>query len=387
MQIAHPQISTIVALILVAAPLATPPGVYAQAGPAPATVAGNAGGFDFSGVDAFWPVYESLRRGDEPSPAAWDAVFATLGYAALEARERRRASLEVAMRLAFSPSRVTARDSALKTNTFTARATRHLMGIPAARDSIERFRGVLASSRVIDAARRRVAAFVPRGLADSVPPPPVALVFFLDDGRGYPTVIVGDLLRLARAGADTGYLAHEFYHSYRRRFAAAYRAHSPADAGVEELLAYPVEEGTADQLDKVAYAQLRDSAFAIYMKRPGAPAYAPEYRANFAKAAEWMAMVSRTLERAAANPDSASQIARAARDSLPDSGRPLGAFMAWTIGRLRGRDALIRSGGDQYQFWLYYETTARDAALEGTVLPRLSPAALAVIRRLVRQYR
>lgn len=357
----------------------------------PRAASGQAGvpttGFDFTGVDAFWPLYTALRRGEEPTAVAWDAIFATPGYAALEARERRRVGLELAMRLAFAPARAVARDSALKTNTFTARATRHLMGIAAAHDSIERFRAVLRGSRVIDVARRRVAAFVPRGLADSVPPPPVALVFFLDDGRGYPTVIVADLLRLARAGPDTGYFAHEFYHSYRRRFTVSYRAPESADVGIQELLAYPVEEGMADQLDKVGYAELNDSAFASYMKRPGAPAYAPEYRANYARAKEWMAVVSRTLERAAARPDSATQIARAGRDSLPDSGRPLGAYMARTIDRLRGRDALIRSGGDEYQFWLYYETTARDAAREGVVLPRLSPGALALIRRLAQQYR
>jgi hypothetical protein len=340
------------------------------------------GGFDFSGIDAFWPVRDALSRGQEPAPAAWDRMFATPGYAALETRERRRAALETAMRAAFNPARTAERDSLLRTNTFASRAARHLMGVAAARDSMDRFRATLTNSTVLDAARRRVADFVPRGLTDTVAPPPVALVLFLNDGRGYPAVIVADLLRLLRTGVDTSYFAHEFFHSYRRRFGVAYRAHAPQDAGLEELLAYPVEEGVADQLDKRVFVDLSDAEFASYMKRPGALVYAPEYRANHSRAAEWMALVSRTLERTAARPDSAAAIARRDRDSLPDSGRPLGAFMARTIDRQLGRSALIRVAGDTYGFWLDY-----DRAAEAANTPRLSAAALAVVRRLSAQYR
>src|SRR4051794_4347152 len=81
---------------------------------------------DFSGVDAFWPVYDALVHDQEPDAARWNALFATPGYAALEARERRRAALERAMRAALMPSRAVERDSLLSTNSFVGRATRHL---------------------------------------------------------------------------------------------------------------------------------------------------------------------------------------------------------------------------------------------------------------------
>jgi len=340
--------------------------------------------FDYSGVDAFWPLMATLQRGTEPSTAAWDRMFATPGYAALETREHRRAALQAAMRLAFMPALAAARDSAINGSGFAARSLRHLLQLPAARDSVERFREELSRSSVLDAARQRVAAFVPTGLTDSVASPPVALVFFLDDGRGYPTLIVGDLLRLSRAGMDTGYFAHEFYHAYRRRFAVAYRAPAAADAGLEELLAYPVEEGTADQLDKRAYAEMNDPEFASVMRRPGAPTYAPGYRDNYRRAADWMQLLSRALERAAEMPDSANAIARSVRDSLPDSGRPLGAFMARTIDQRLGRNALVPAGADQYAFWFEYD---RAAARAGPGAPRLSVAAMQVIARLRAAYR
>src|SRR4051812_13707337 len=86
---------------------------------------------DFSGVDAFWRVYDALVRDREPGAAQWDALFATPGYAALEARERRRAGLERAMRAALMPSRAGERDLLMRTNGFVGRATRHLAAIPA----------------------------------------------------------------------------------------------------------------------------------------------------------------------------------------------------------------------------------------------------------------
>jgi hypothetical protein len=140
----------------------------------------------------------------------------------------------------------------------------------------------------------------------------------------------------------------------------------------------------ADQLDKGEWGEMSDAGFAAFMARPGAPAYAPGYRANYARAAEWMGMVSRALERAAGTPDSASVIARAVRDSLPDSGRPLGAFMARMIDRVLDRETLIAAGRDEYAFWLEYD---RAAAAVGPDAPRLSARAMTVIHRLVSQYR
>jgi hypothetical protein len=336
--------------------------------------------FDESGLAAFWRVQGQLARGAEPPAGDWDAMFTTPGYAALQERERRRAAIEAAMRLAFLPSMAAARDSAIRTNSFTGRSARHLMGVPAARDSITRFLATLRGTAAIGIARSRVSEFVPLGLTDSVAPPVVALTYFLDDGRGYPTVIVGDLLRLTRTGIDTGYFAHEFYHFYRRRFTRARAEPPPNDAGIAELLEYPVEEGLADQLDKRRYVDPPTAAFEAMAARPGFPAYARGYREAYNRAPEWMAKVSVALERGAAMRDSASVFARALRDSIPDQGRALGAFMARTIDRASGRAALIAASTDAYAFWLAYDEVASRTA----AAPRLSAAALGVVRRLAR---
>ena len=338
---------------------------------------------DFSGIDRFWPVYNTLTAGHEPSRAAWDSLFATPGYAALEARERRRAAIEQAMRVALMPGRAATRDSVIRAGGFTARAARHLAGLPAARESLAVFERELRRSDIVETARRAVSAFLPQGLADSVPPPPIALIFFADDGRGYPSLVIADLLRLARTGLDTGFFAHELFHFYRRRFAVSPTPRA-SDAGIVELLAYPAEEGVADQLDKRRYVETTDDGFAELMRRPGASRYAAEYRAAYRRAGEAMARVSAALEHARAQPDSANAIARVARDSLPDAGRALGAFMAHAIDSMLGRQALISAAGDTFRFWHAYDRAAIRAA-QG--VPRLSARASEVIRRVERTSR
>src|SRR5262245_56850946 len=77
---------------------------------------------DFSGIEAFWPVYEELVPDREPDSTAWSSLFATPGYAALEARERRRRSIETALRFALMPSRAAARDSVERAGGFVGRA-------------------------------------------------------------------------------------------------------------------------------------------------------------------------------------------------------------------------------------------------------------------------
>lgn len=334
--------------------------------------------FDASGMDAFWLIRWQLGRGHEPSVQEWNALFATPGYAALQERERRRPELERAMRLAFVPALAALRDSAVRVGSFVGRSAAHLMGAPVARDSMERFLATLRTSDVVGVARKRVSALLPPGLADTVAPPPVALVLFLNDGRGYPNVIVADLLRLTRTGIDTGYFAHEFFHYYRRRFARVRPAPAAAEIGMDELLSYPVEEGVADQLDKNAFAEMSDAEFAREMARPGASAYLTSYRDAYRRAPEWMARVSRALGRGLAKPDSASIFARAMRDSIPDQGRAMGSFMARTIDRGAGRAALIAAAADTYDFWIAYDDVARRTA----GAPRLTERAMAVVRRM-----
>src|SRR5687768_3485718 len=86
---------------------------------------------DFTGVDEFWRIAGLLQRDIEPDSAQWNALFATPGYTALDAREQRRGAITLGMRSAFKPSLHATRDSILGTNTWTARVVRHMQSLPA----------------------------------------------------------------------------------------------------------------------------------------------------------------------------------------------------------------------------------------------------------------
>ncbi len=69
--------------------------------------------FDFSGIDPFWDVHDTLAADAEPSDSLWEALWNTPGYELLERVERRRSALSDGFRLAFRPSMRTAADSVL----------------------------------------------------------------------------------------------------------------------------------------------------------------------------------------------------------------------------------------------------------------------------------
>lgn len=56
---------------------------------------------DIDGIARFWTIHDLLARGEEPTAETWDALFATSGYALLEAREGRRRALQQAFRHAY----------------------------------------------------------------------------------------------------------------------------------------------------------------------------------------------------------------------------------------------------------------------------------------------
>ena len=98
---------------------------------------------DDSVVRQFWVVCDFLRGDREPAAADWDALFATPGYAALEAREHRRKTLTEAFRLAYMPSRAADRERAMAKGGWIAYVLPHLTKVPEARADLDAFRARL----------------------------------------------------------------------------------------------------------------------------------------------------------------------------------------------------------------------------------------------------
>lgn len=297
---------------------------------------------DFSGVDHFWTIADSLQQGREPDTAQWDALFAASGYAALEAREKRRAALQQGIRLAFNPSLVSERDIVLAGTTWTARVIRHVQKIPGQRAALERFRTQLVRDAFLARAIERAQTLLPAGATARLGTPRVSFIFFLPDGRGYPDIIVADLANIAGRTDVVPFFAHEVTHFYYAHLARERGSVpvTPFETVRLTLLTKLFEESLGDQHDKAPFADATAAEFERMPLDEDRRAYFRDYRARYAEATT----LANDLARALASGD-AKTVETLGRQ-LPLEGRPLGFHMTRVIRRKLGDERLKALVGD-----------------------------------------
>ena len=335
--------------------------------------------FETAGLSTFWKVFDRLRADQEPTDAEWAELWAAPGYAVLEARERRRASLTRAFRLAFRPSLADSLALELGRSGWLQRALRHATEVAANRDSVTRFVAALTASDHLAEARRRALALLPAAAA-SAPAPAVSLLLFLD-ARGYRERLLLDPLYFMRLPDPIGVLAHEFHHYYRNAIARPLRPFG------DDLLAWVLSstesEGVAGLLDKGDIPRLTPEEIARrYRSLPDQRQYFEDYQREYRRSDHWLRRVEDVLERVGRHPDSARVLGARLHADIPDTGRILGAFMASAIVQRRGVDALLSVVGDPFAFWRLY------GAIGGVdELPAgLSSTALMVMSDLEKSY-
>ena len=338
-------------------------------------------GLDTSSLERFWQVYEMLQTDREPSDRTWDSLWATPGYALLETRERRRAALTRAMRLAFRPSLSAEKVAALRENNWLARAVAHMSRIPEHRDTLSRFVASL-DRRAMDRGAALAQRYLPPETVSRAPIPNMSLVYFLD-ARGYQERLLIDPLYFLELPNPIEVMAHEFHHYYRSTLPLLHRSYG------SDLLAWVLStvesEGIPGLLDKAEVPALSSEAIRGRYRDPAQQKYYLDYRVEYNERSNHrLRQAERVLEVIAAHPDSATTLGPWLHRELPDNGRILGAFMAAAIERQLGRDALNRTVGDPAAFWrLYGEAASRDASLP----QGLSPLALRTLAVLDSTYR
>lgn len=331
--------------------------------------------FEMAGIDRFWEVHDTLAGGNEPSPALWDSLWSTPGYAMLDQRERRRPALSNAMRYAFNPALKSARDSVLSAGGWTPRALLHLEQVAPLRDSLARFRRQLTERGWIDEGRSLAQRYLPPGTIDSLPPPPVSMLYFLD-ARGYSRLLI-DPLHFMELRNPVAVLAHEFHHYYNGVLPSRYEDYG--DDLLAWVLATTETEGIAGLLDKADIpAMTADQIVATYPDS-SARAYWLMYSQEYHEPGPRLRQVESVLERAGRHRDSTAVLGRWLHGDLPDNGRILGAFMAATIERAFGRDSLVRLVGAPFDFWRAYGGAATRV---GDAPAGLSEAALVTLGRV-----
>jgi len=333
---------------------------------------------DYSGVELFWKTYDVLSQDREPTPALWDELFSNPGYAALERKEHKRSVLNEAFRIAYKPSYKERIAPALERGDFTSQIIPHLLDVPSKKRLLDNYLASLRDTRWLSRALDRTQTLMPEGLTRQHAPPPISFIIFAPDARGYADIVVVDLLALEKNFDPEGFLAHEFFHYYRRFFATRYSTTTDKEP-LLNVLENAQEEGTADQLDKRRVPFLSEEELKSLVPNDGDRSFFDDYRRAYANANYWLGRVESVLQDHASGSKEAPDSARSLKKAIPIDGRPLGAFMARTIQDVLGLQKLASVSGDALSFWLLYNEAARKSSGRARVL---SQPAIEMISRL-----
>lgn len=321
---------------------------------------------DFSGVAQFWRLVDILQTQGEPTQSAWDELFATPGYAALEDRERRRAAIVLAMRAAFVAANRPLRDSVLAANGWAARVIRHVETLPRRRAELSQFAERVRRDDVVARAAERAQTLLPAGTVAKYGLPSVSFLFFLPDGRGYPGLIVADLANVMSKVDPQQFFAHEATHFYwaqlsRVRRARGDTATSPGTQSLASLLMKIAEEAAGDQFDKSGAVDATDAELARIAPDTGFRHYLADYRNEVRRAPDELRRFDSVLARMAADPSTMKTLADSTSRGLPLEGRPIGMYMARTIRAQLGDSAFANIAGDAEGFFRTYQRAATRA--------------------------
>ncbi|MCB0278565.1 MAG: hypothetical protein KDD94_03635 [Calditrichaeota bacterium] len=307
---------------------------------------------DFSGVNQFWIIQEKLTNQRTVSEAEWQRLLMSPGYLALDKKERKGPILRRAIELAYSPDLGSELRQALDKGGFLAYSMRHLQRVPKLRDQLEQFRSELSKPGFLNQSFDKLKLLIPAELIAKYPPCPIAFVFFAPDGRGYPQIIVADLLNVMNSISQSGFFAHEYFHFYRSRLGQIKDVDfDPVDESLMYALIRIEEEGIADQLDKTEIPGITEAEIKSLVTDESKAEFYLSYRQFYKDSETWLRRINSDLEKMADEPDSAKGIADQLNKDLPIGGRPVGAFMARQIIERLGIASLRSCIGDTFKFF------------------------------------
>jgi hypothetical protein len=329
--------------------------------------------FDFSGMERFWDVVSVLEADRDPTTDQWSALFETPGYRALTASEFDRSFLQDAFTLAFRPPR-DARLSGELVEQTVRRYVEHYRQVGERRTELEEQQRLLRTEPISTAAREAAFRYLPEiPISED---PPVAFVIFANDGRGYSPIVI-DLLASMLQDLNP-FMAHEFHHWFRNRILEFDRdSVDPEDASLMWVLDQIQAEGIADLIDKRRWFEREGEA-----RGPGDPGYVVRFRENVRQAPEFLRSLDRRLIAIAEDPSGRQAIGEEIRELLPQSGHPVGYYMASRILEELGLAPLVERVGSPFHFFRLFNEATEEAGGD----PILSTGAIHWIDSLEERY-
>ena len=325
-------------------------------------------------LDIYWEIESSLKNDMEPDSILWDELFNTPGYKTLTERELPKEWMQHYISLGIKPSESEEREIWKEKNYYDYRFVRHFAEVKDNTELLQNFSREINNRELIDRSLKLMLNYWTSslGYADSIP---VEFIFFDRDARGYEPILI-DLLyayETSRKGELELLLAHEMHHFCRNRYLSFKR---PSDTLPEYYIIWIMNqvhaEGIADLIDKPTRfdnplnADKAKRYYSYLADTPGHIKKMDSLLVNYSLAGE-----------------EKKQIARQISQTAPNSGHPMGYFMASVILNESGKETLLSQIGNPFNFFRLYNDAASKYSDK---YPRFSEKSIEVINKLESEY-
>lgn len=326
--------------------------------------------FEFSGIEQFWNIVNSLESNREPSNSDWEKLFNTPGYKILTNGEFTKEFFKNSFRLVFMPKEKSNLDKALHERKNMTHLN-HYIKIKENKELIREQQKKLQRNREHRSALKKTLEFLPQRRVSNEAP--VSFVIFENNGRGSSPIVV-DLAATLEWDFES-FLAHEYHHWYRnRQLQIDLRKVSPQETNLINALSLIEAEGIADMVDKKDWYTKPSSSIS---------SYARIFIQDVKRTPSIIFYIDQAFTELYKNPDKIAIVGSKILNVLPQRGHTTGYFMARLILKEYGTAKLTRCVGNPFEFMLLYNNAARKSSGK---YPALSDTSVKYLTELNQNY-
>jgi hypothetical protein len=328
---------------------------------------------DFSGVDLFWKLADTIQNNTEPSEYLWEELFSTPGYKTFLSREMKPDWMKDYIRMGLMPSHAQKLRKWEDSGYWDVRFAYHFQEVVERKGEIKGFVNLIKRSHLqADAIELMLSYYPENTYFENLPP--VSFIFFDKDARGYDPILLDVLYAMDKHkhGELMYLMAHEMHHYYRNQLLTfEYPPEDSSDHDIIWTLDQVHMEGIADQIDK-------DSMF----MKPWNAKRTKKYKDLLIQTPRQIHIMDSLLMAYSSHQGDLHAIAASIHKSAPMSGHPMGYFMAKKILEHRSREALVEDIGNPFAFLQRYQAVA----LLDEDAPAFSSASMELIAKLETKY-
>jgi hypothetical protein len=316
---------------------------------------------DFSGVDEFWKLVDTMENNIEPSLEQWATLFRTRGYSYLVTVEHQGDTYKRLFPLMFMPSRKAELAKKSSSDNFDAKYfLPHYQNVKKRRDELLEFQRKLEKRDLFKESLGKTEQYLPNGVIERFPAPNVAFVISEPDAHADSSIIVFDLLfALSSERQLTGIIGHEAHHYYLGKID---NGKIPDRSSEDYYLVHAIHqlrlEGMGDLIDKLDILDEKSDMEYDTRRRQ----HREDYRRLYLHSPETFTRIDSLISAISDDTATMKENGKKVWDLLPYGAHPSGYFMARAIVDNFGKDILIKEMLDPFAYVRLYNLAAQKAS-------------------------